>query len=156
MLCLAAERSGAFVPEVILKPVVDAALVTNGPYAVSGCALMRQRTVECWGPNRNGEVGIGRRSQLAPRSAVPGLTAVAKVSAGPAPAGPAPAGPAPAGSAAPRPAAASSASEERREAKAEGVGETEEEVERGATLDGAGGERSAWAVVQQDAQQGDR
>jgi hypothetical protein len=80
LVCLAAEREGAFVPKVVLDDVLDASLVPNGPYEVSGCVVTKRHTVACWGANRNGEVGSGSRSWGAPRTTVPGLTAVAKVS----------------------------------------------------------------------------
>lgn len=78
--CLAAERAGTFVPKVVLEDVLDASLVANGPYAASGCVVTAQHTVQCWGPNRNGEVGIGRRSWTAPRSVVPGLSSITRIS----------------------------------------------------------------------------
>lgn len=80
LMCLAAQRADAFVPGVVLEHVLDASLVANGPYSVSGCVVTERHTVQCWGPNRSGEAGIGRRSWTAPRGAVPGLTSITRIS----------------------------------------------------------------------------
>ncbi len=70
-------------PKLVLEGIEDASLVASGGWTVSGCVLKKDHTVACWGSNRNGEVGIGRRSWTEALHVVPSLTDVARVSYAP-------------------------------------------------------------------------
>jgi hypothetical protein len=67
-------------PRVVLEGVADASLTPNGPSA-TGCALMRNGTLQCWA-GISGEAGHGERYGGNEPSVVKDLPAIARVSNG--------------------------------------------------------------------------
>lgn len=67
-------------PNVLVEGAVDAALVPNGPSA-SGCALLRDGRLKCWGGS-SGESGTGERSSGWPPQIVKKLPPVTRVASG--------------------------------------------------------------------------
>ncbi len=60
--------------------ITDALAVTAG--GGSACALLADRTVECWGDNSRGELGNGTRASSSTPVVVPGLSGVQAIDAG--------------------------------------------------------------------------
>jgi hypothetical protein len=70
---------GTLVP-VTIGGVTDAIAVSAG--SGIACALLSDRTVECWGDNSRGELGNGTRASSSTPAIVPGLSGVQAVAAG--------------------------------------------------------------------------
>ena len=58
------------------------ALTSGGLYGNFTCALLKTKTVKCWGYNGNGELGIGSIASQSKAKSVIGLKGVTGVSAG--------------------------------------------------------------------------
>ncbi|MFZ5446065.1 MAG: hypothetical protein ACOZQL_39095 [Myxococcota bacterium] len=81
LICLGDQRTGQYwdeQPHVFLEGVRDASLVPNGP-AVTGCILMLNGELQCFGGNSFGEQGVGRRSSSEPLHVVRGLPPLSKL-----------------------------------------------------------------------------
>src|ERR1700722_14489123 len=70
---------GTLVP-VNIPGVTDAIAVSAG--GGIACALLSDRTVECWGDNSRGELGDGTRASSSTPVVVPGLSGVQAIDAG--------------------------------------------------------------------------
>jgi Regulator of chromosome condensation (RCC1) repeat len=70
---------GTLVP-VTIGGITDAIAVSSG--IGIACALLSDRTVECWGDNSRGELGNGTRASSSTPVRVPGLSGVQAISAG--------------------------------------------------------------------------